>query len=162
MNALDTLLDELSRARDTLLDAIIGLDAIALDRKGVIGEWSIKNVLAHIAAWEDRLAHTLPIRMETGDLPEHMRAEVADEDAWNAKQIADREELTPEEQLIELERTRDALIAYLQTLDSAAVERPHPWQRWSGTFADFLRLVVRDHELEHAGHIRDVAARLIG
>ena len=44
--------EELSQTRAALLDTIAGLGEDALDRKGVVGEWSIKNVLAHIAAWE--------------------------------------------------------------------------------------------------------------
>jgi hypothetical protein len=31
------------------IGAIAGLDEAALDRKGVVSEWSVKNVLAHIA-----------------------------------------------------------------------------------------------------------------
>lgn len=160
MNQLDSLLEELSHTRGALLGAIAGLDAAALDRKGVVGSWSIKNTLAHIAAWEDRVAHTLPIRLATGDLPEELRAEVADEDAWNARQTAEREELTPDEQLIELERTRAALVDFLRTLDPALLDRPNPWQRWSGTLTEFLRLAIRDHEAEHLEDLHAAAQAL--
>ena len=52
MTTLSDALAEFGHTRAELLAAIGGLDEAALDRKGVIGEWSIKNVLAHIAAWE--------------------------------------------------------------------------------------------------------------
>ena len=55
-----------------------GLDEAALDRKGVIGDWSIKNVLAHIAAWEAWVVEALPTRMTTGATPEDFRRRAAD------------------------------------------------------------------------------------
>ena len=69
MTTLSDALAELGRTRAELLAAISGLDEAALDRKGVIGEWSIKNVLAHIAAWEAWVVEALPARMATGATP---------------------------------------------------------------------------------------------
>lgn len=159
---MDDLLNELNRARAALLDAIAGLDEAALDRKGMVGEWSIKNVLAHIAAWEGWLVQTLPARLATGEIPEALRAPAADEDRWNAEQVAEREELTPDEQLMELERARDALVTYLRTLDEATLERPRPWPRWQGTLREFFLRAIRDHEQEHLDDLRAAAARLAG
>ena len=157
---MNSVLNELAKERAALLETIAGLDDAALERKGVIGDWSIKNLLAHIAAWESWVVQALPVRLATGETPEHMRARLVDEDASNAEEVAEREELTPGEQLMELERTRDALIAYLRTLDEATFERRRPWSTWEGTLGEYLLASLRDHEAEHRADLRATVARL--
>ena len=68
--------------------------------------------------------------------------------------MAEREELTPSEQLIELERTREALLAELRALDAAAWERRAPWDTWEGTLAEYLRESLIVHEQEHLVEFR--------
>src|SRR5436309_1383220 len=119
MTTLSDVLAALGSTRTELLAAIGGLDEAALDRAGVVGDWSIKNVLAHIAAWEAWVVETLSVRMTTGTTPQDFRQRAADEDRFNAEEVAEREELTPDEQLMELERTRAELLAYLGGLDGA-------------------------------------------
>ena len=151
---------DLARTRAALLDVIAGLDEAALDRKGVVGEWSIKNVLAHIAAWEAWVIQALPVRLATGKTPGDFLARVQDEDRFNAEEVAEREELTPGEQLMELERTRAELLAYVAGLDAAALERAHPWDTWAGTLPEYLLAALRDHEDEHIEDLRTAAAAL--
>ena len=160
MTTLSDALAELGRTRAELLAAISGLDEAALDRTGVVGDWSIKNVLAHIAAWEAWVVEALPARMTTNTTPEDFRQRAADEDRFNAEEVAEREELTPDEQLMELERTRAELLAYLRGLDVAALERKHPWDTWAGTLPEYLLEALRDHEAEHVETLRAAAMGL--
>ena len=160
MTTLSDTLAELGRARAELLAAIGGLDETALDRTGVVGDWSIKNVLAHIAAWEAWVVEALPARMTSGTTPQDFHQRVADEDRFNAEEVAEREELTPDEQLMELERTRAELLAYLHGLDAAALERRHTWDTWAGTLPEYLLAALGDHESEHVEDLRTAAAAL--
>jgi DinB family protein len=152
--------EELERTRAALHDTIAGIDEAALDRKAVVGEWSIKNVLAHIAAWEAWVVQALPVRLATGKTPEDYLARIHDEDRFNAEEVAEREELTPSEQLIELERTREALLSELRGLDAAAWERTNLWDAWKGTLAEYLRASLIEHEQEHIEELRAAAERL--
>ena len=88
MDTLSDTLAELGRTRAELLAAISGLDEAALDRKGVVGDWSIKNVLAHMAAWEAWVVEALPARMTTRATPEDFRQRAEDEDRFNAEEVA--------------------------------------------------------------------------
>ena len=160
MTTLTDALAELGRTRAELLAAIGGLDEAALDREGLIGDWSIKNVLAHIAAWEAWVVQALPARMASGATPEDFRQRAQDEDRFNAEEVAEREELTLDEQLMELERTRAELLAYLGGLDAATLERTHPWDTWAGTLPEYLLAALRDHEAEHAEALRAVVSEL--
>ena len=154
MTTLREALAELDRTRAELLTAIDGLDEAALDRKGSVGDWSIKNVLAHIAAWEAWVVQALPARMATGTTPADFRQRIEDEDRFNAEEVAEREELTPDEQLMELERTRAELLGYVRGLDTTALERTHPWDTWAGTLPEYLLAALRDHEAEHVEELR--------
>jgi hypothetical protein len=154
MTTLHDALAALAHTRAELLIAIDGLGEAALDRKGVIGDWSVKNVLAHIAAWEAWVVQALPARMTSGTTPEDFRQRAEDEDRFNAEEVAEREELTPDEQLMELERTRAELLAYLRGLDAGALARQQPWDSWAGTLPEYLLESLRDHEAEHVEVLR--------
>jgi len=160
MTTLHNALTELARTRAELLAALGGLDEAALDRKGVVGDWSVKNVLAHIAAWEAWVVEAFPARMTTGATPEDFRQRAADEDRFNAEEIAEREELTPDEQLMELERTRAELLAYVRSLDTDVLERTQPWDSWAGSLPEYLLEALRDHEAEHVAVLRAAAVGL--
>jgi hypothetical protein len=160
MSELAQALAELERTRSELLAALAGLDEAALDRKGIVGEWSIKNVLGHIAAWEDWVVQVLPVRMSTGKTPADFRARTQDEDRFNAEEVAEREELTPGEQLMELERTRAELLAWVSGLDAGALARRQPWDTWPGTLPEYLLEALRDHEAEHIDGLREAARKL--
>lgn len=149
-----TVFEELAQARAELLALLAGQDEAALERKGLAGDWSAKNVLAHLVAWEVWVVEMLQARLGGAALPEHLRAASADADAYNAAQVAEREELTPDEQLMELERTRVELLALLRTLEPARFETPEPWPGARHSLSDYLRLILVQHEREHAAALR--------
>ena len=49
----DVLVDDMAAERAGLLLACLGLDANTLVSTPVMGEWTVKDVLAHVAAWDD-------------------------------------------------------------------------------------------------------------
>ena len=67
----------------------------------------------------------------------------------------------PGEQLMELERTRAELLAYLRGLDQPTLARAQPWDTWPGTIPDYLLVSLRDHEAEHIEALRAAAAEVI-
>src|SRR5262249_47531177 len=112
----DTVTEVLTERRQALLEAITGLSDEALDRKEAVGHWSIKNVLAHLTAWEEVVTRITPERVRSGTYPEELQAINTDEDAYNARMISAREHLTPQEQLAQLARARARLLEMVQGL----------------------------------------------
>ncbi|HEX7973077.1 MAG TPA: ClbS/DfsB family four-helix bundle protein [Anaerolineales bacterium] len=55
----DEIMDALEDEREKFLDAIDGLPDEALQEAGVVGDWSIKDVMAHLIAWETELIKLL-------------------------------------------------------------------------------------------------------
>src|SRR5579863_10480620 len=116
MSTMTDLLASLSQERAALLDAIKDLPGDFLERKGVVGEWSIKNVLGHLVAWESAVTNFLPGRIATGARPAIFALIGDDEDGWNAREVDSREHLTAREQLDEFEQSRQALLQVLRAL----------------------------------------------
>ncbi|HEY6541037.1 MAG TPA: DinB family protein [Ktedonobacteraceae bacterium] len=149
MSTMTDLFESLNRERAALLDAIKDLPGDFLERKGVVGEWSIKNVLGHLVAWESAVTDFLPERIATGARPAIFAVIGDDEDGWNARDVASREHLTPREQLDEFEQSRQALLQVLRALGEETLNRDHPWKGWDGTVAAYVLDSVGGHEDEH-------------
>ena len=156
----DDLIAALSQQRQALLDAIAGLSDDQLDRKGMVGKWSIKNALAHLTAQEEVLTRITPERLRTGAYPEELRAINADADASNARDVAAREHLSPTEQLAALAQARADLSTMIRELGDEALAREQPWPQWSGTLASYFLANVGEHEREHVEAVRVGAERL--
>lgn len=148
----------LEQERADFMAALSSASAATLERKGLVGQWSIKNVLAHLAAWELVTVQVLSERLETGKTPEIMATINADQDAWNAFQVDEVEDLSPDDQLVEFEWTRSLLLQYLASLDDATLAKAKPWSGWDGTVADYVLDAIAGHERTHAEQVRAALA----
>lgn len=55
----DEILDALEDQREAFLEAIDGLSDEQLEQPGVIGDWSIKDIMFHLTMWESELVKLL-------------------------------------------------------------------------------------------------------
>ncbi|HLE13904.1 MAG TPA: ClbS/DfsB family four-helix bundle protein [Anaerolineales bacterium] len=53
------VLSALEESREKFLDAIEGLPEEAMEEPGVVGEWSVKDILVHLTRWEAELVKLL-------------------------------------------------------------------------------------------------------
>lgn len=135
--------------RSCLLEAVDGLTAAEFDIPNVVGEWSVRQCLAHLVGWDawvlnafDRCAAGLPL----GPLPTEREINDAAPGDW-----ADR----PVTHLLRtLHSTRDELAERAGRMTDE--ERERPWiQMGEHEIAvnDLLDSLI-DHDLEHAAQIR--------
>lgn len=150
LTTADAVIEELTARRQALLESIVGLSDDQLDRKGIVGDWSIKNAVAHLVAWEEVVVRITPERARTRVKPAELQEINADEDGYNARVVASREALTPQEQLVQFAEARAKLIALIQALGDEALARSNPWPEWQGTLGAYFIAAVGDHESEHA------------
>lgn len=146
MAAMTDLARTLTREREALLGTIAWLSESALDRRGMLGDWSIKRALAHLAARERWVVATLPHLLAAGAgtaNPTH------NDCATLEAHITCYEQLSPTEQVLEMERVRDMLLALIASLGEAGLARPRPWQGWAGTVAEYILTMVYHHERAH-------------
>lgn len=95
--------------------AIAGLDEAALAEPGVVGEWSVKDLLGHVAAWEQRALEHIE-RWRRGEPP--VRAALAT-DEYNAREAERRRGWTLAEMRDDVAETRRRLRAALASIADA-------------------------------------------
>jgi hypothetical protein len=118
--------------------------------------WSIKDHVAHLSAIEEAVIAFARRILEE----ERPAADTYDVDAWNARQQAERADLTWEETLTELSATRRQLLALLEVVPEGALGRigSHPVWGEPITLGSVLRVPFR-HERSHREEIKALARK---
>ena len=139
----EQLLGELEKARSELRASYQGLSEEQMMRLGAVGEWSVKDVLSHVASWEEVVLPDLA-RLARGDTPAlvSIDLESANFDSANAVIMSQRRNLPLGQVLRELDIDRaDVMAAVGRLPDSALAE---------GQFARVLIQITAAHDREHA------------
>jgi hypothetical protein len=159
MSAQDTLIASLEDQRREIHQRLTSLPEAVLDRHGAVGEASIKNIVAQLTAWELVVVQALLEGIETGIRPPVLGEIERDWALWSAAQSAESEYLTPEDQIVEWDWARTVLLQYLRALDEATLARPHPWDGWDGTVAEYVADAILQREREQFDAIQAALAR---
>jgi len=133
-------LDRLEREWQALVNTWEGLPEDALLQPGTVGHWSVRDVMAHVATWNEEAIKALPVILEDKPLPRYMGI-----DAFNAREQERKQYLSLEQVKRETLATYNKLTDYLQNLPEAAFNRPR--------FNKRLRLDTIGHYREHAAQI---------
>jgi len=143
------LLARLDAERAGLLEQITGLDEKALTETPVLDDWTVKDLLAHVAAW-DRWELREMMRMRAGEAPD--LSAVRDMDAYNAAVVSAWRERTLTEVLAELREARAALVTWVRALPVEELFRSRRFGDEDWWFPGCLEVQWR-HDAEHAAHI---------
>lgn len=144
----DALLAELDAARDAFLEALAEVDVDLVTVPGVVEEWSVRDLIVHVAAWCEHGTSAL-------DLASSGRgAEFAysrdDTDAMNQRFALEARSITPGDALAREETAFAAFRERIVGLDRASLA-----ERLGN--GDTVEAVVRydgpEHYTEHAGHL---------
>ncbi len=140
------LLKRLENAWTAFKEPIVGLTDVQLTELGVMGAWSVKDILAHVTIWEEEALTYLPLIIQGGKPPRYsLQGGI---DVFNAKMIEQKRGLPLVEVLQALDETHHRLIEYLQRVPEAQFTQETP-------FRHRLRLDTYSHYLLHAKAIRD-------
>ncbi len=146
-----------NRAR--LLALLDGLPEEQMLIPDLIGRWSIKDLLAHLAGWEDWAVQVLTVVPPGETMPAAYAEALADFDAFNAESVAERDDYSPDEQLVELERVHEELIGMVERLGADGLAQTF---RWPGdrpsTFGQFVGIFAH-HDLQHLDDLQQAVAR---
>jgi hypothetical protein len=116
-----------------------------------IGDWSLKDIVGHVASWEAEVVAALREQSE-GQRPTLLRFDQAKLDEWNHDHVERKRDLNFWSMLEQLRGGRARLLEELGTIpdEQLAVEESIPHR---------LTLSVIDHDIEHW---HEIAARLAG
>jgi DinB superfamily len=147
------LLRSLDRAWAALKEAYAGLSDAQLTEPGVTGDWSVKDILAHVTTWEREALTHLPLITAGGRPPRYVR--YGGIDAFNAKMTEQKRGLSLSRVLTQLDDTHAHLMDFVRRTPEAHGTRDARFRRR-------LRLDTYSHYPQHAKAIREWRARRLG
>jgi hypothetical protein len=141
--------DSLARERGKLLAALEGLSEREMTRSGAVGRWSVRDVLAHLLAWEEEAVTRLDLL--AAERPQDI-ARITDEEeleAWNARAHERYAGLPLAEVMRRLAEVQGRILAGLDSLSDERLGTdagPVPVHNW-------LPDCTYAHEQEHCADI---------
>jgi uncharacterized damage-inducible protein DinB len=146
----DEVYEEIADTRQNLMELLADLPADALSSEIVVDQWTAKDILIHIIAWDEICVG--PLRVFAGG-GAFAAEPIQDHNAWNQQQVERRAGLPLEAIFKEMTRVRLELLATAQRLDESKAQTVHllPWGG-QGTAAQILSGLAW-HENEHAQEI---------
>lgn len=140
------LLKRLDTAWTDFNASYAGLPDSDLTEPGVTGDWSVKDILAHITTWEEEALKHLPHIMEGGRPPRYSTT-YGGIDAFNALMTEQKLGLSLSETRAQLDETHHQLIDFIQNVPEEHFTRETRFRRR-------LRLDTYSHYPIHAKAIR--------
>ena len=144
------LLARLTTERAGLLEQILYLDESALTQVLVSGDWPVKEILAHIAAW-DRWEERTMRSMVDGEAPDLTACH--DLAASNAAFVAPWHDCSLGEVLSEFQVARASWVAWLAGLSEEAFFQPRAYAGDDWSFHTVPLRVQWERDGEHAAQI---------
>lgn len=151
----DQFIRTLKESHQALVDFVSALQPEERTLPGAAGDWSVKDVLAHMAMWEAELIKTLfqarqgakPSTVFFKDIP------INDQNALWYTQFKDR----PFERIwSDFTIIRDQTIRQIEEYSLDELNNPnlYPWLKGKTTLASIVKQVILDHDQEHLHMLR--------
>jgi DinB superfamily len=137
---------KLEQAWAALKESYTRLSDAQLTEPGVMGEWSIKDILAHVTTWEEEALKYLPLIHTGGRPPRYIQ--FGGIDAFNAQMAEQKRDLALTDVLRQLDETHRRLLDYLHSVPEEHFTRETP-------FRHRLRLDTYSHYPLHARAIQE-------
>jgi hypothetical protein len=106
------LLDDIEKTWTAFQASYEGLTPGQMQQPGVAGEWSVRDIFAHVTTWEEESLKHLPL-IAAGERPGRYKELYGGIDAFNAQMTAAKRELPLDEVLRQLEATHGRLVEYI-------------------------------------------------
>lgn len=146
---VDSLVTQLDASRQAFLDALESVDADLVAVPGVMDDWSVRDIVVHVAAWSEHAARALELA-QSGRGAEFDYS-TAQTDAMNASILEEARRTSPS---AALEREDAAFAAFRERL--AGLD-PTLLSLRLGNGDSVEEVIVYDgpdHYAEHTGHLR--------
>ncbi len=144
----DAAIHALRTGRRDLQDALADLTEEDYARPNAAGKWSLQDVLAYIAAWDEEIVRVLQTFHLSESIYTYVISDRNDFAAWNEEQVTRRRVQTPAQTLSEFEGARRDLIQVVEGLTDAVLNRSR-MTAW-GKAATGFELLALQAERDHA------------
>ncbi len=140
------LLQRLDTAWGAFEESYAGLSDAQLMKPGVTGDWSVRDILAHVSTWEEEALTHLPLILE-GGAPPRYSVRYGGIDAFNARMTEQKASLSLAAVRRQLDGTHRRLIDFVRRTPEDQLSRETRFRRR-------LRLDTYGHYPLHAEAIR--------
>ncbi|MDT8306624.1 MAG: maleylpyruvate isomerase N-terminal domain-containing protein [Anaerolineae bacterium] len=150
MNAVDIL----KYGHLTFQGALARVPIEAWHAGGVCGVWSVKDIIAHLASYEELLADILGIFLGDEEAP-HLQHYLELGPPFNDIAVAARQALSAEQALAEYNQHHTAVMRRIPQIPMARCYQPGtlPWYGAEYALDDFLVYQYYGHKREHSAQI---------
>ncbi len=107
------LLKRLDKAWEAFKESYTGLSDSELMEPGVTGDWSVRDIIAHVTRWEEEALTHLPLILDGGKPPRYS-VTYGGIDAFNAQATEQKRNLSLSEVLRQQDDTHRRLIDFIQ------------------------------------------------
>jgi hypothetical protein len=147
---IERVFRRLDNAWSAFKDSYTGLPDARLLEPGVVGDWSVKDILAHVNTWEDEALKYLPVILQGGKPPRYVA--YGGIDAFNAQMTEQKRDFSLPQVRRLLDETHSRLVELIRTA-------PEDQLVGDTRFRRRLRLDTYGHYPQHAEAIREWRAR---
>ena len=148
------LLKKIDEAWMLIKGAYDGLSDAQLTKPGVTGNWSVKDILAHVTIWEEEALKHLPL-IVAGGTPPRYSVQYGGIDAFNTLMLESKKSLSLSQVLSQLDETHRRLVNFVQSVPEEQFVRETRFRRR-------LKLDTYSHYALHAQMIRTWREKLSG
>lgn len=146
-NRRDRLLRNVAQDWASFQESLSALPDAAYSEPGVVGHWSLRDLLVHITSWEEEALKAIPVILEGRRLPRYSQLYGGIE-AFNAKTQAANEGMDLSQVRSNMWSVHRQLVSQLGTLPEEALIS-------GGRLARRLRQDTYEHYREHACQVID-------
>ncbi len=131
------LLQKVDDAWASFKASFAGLSDAGFEKPGALGEWSVKDILGHVTAWEEESLKHLPVILE-GKRPPRYKDVYGGIDAFNARTAEEKRSLPLADALKQLDEIHARLVAYLGSApDEEFVQTRFRWRIYWDTYGHY-------------------------
>lgn len=146
---VEPLLDRLDAGRQAFIDALEAVDADLVTVPGVMEDWSVRDIVVHVAAWCEHATHALELAV--AGRGHEFAYSTAETDAMNVRILEEAGRTSPSAALEREAAAFSAFREHVAGLDSALL----PLQLGNGdTVSEVIAYDGPDHYAEHTEHLR--------
>ncbi len=154
-----SILNEMRTNYAALEETLTPLDEAQLTTKGVIPDWSIKDVLAHIASWHHRLLTWLGAAIRNEEPTISGPDNVEEMDALNAQFYQENKSRPLDEVLTGFRTTYQQIMDIIQAMHEEDLINPHRFTWTEGK--PLWHLVAGDTYEHYQEHTRQIQEWLV-
>lgn len=152
MNQRQKVLGRLDKSWSEFKESYAGLSQTGMLKSGVVGKWSIRDIIVHVTSWEEEALKHLPVILQ-GGRPRRYSVLYGGIDAFNAMITENRKNLSFREVLRQQDFVHRQLVELIESV-------PEEHLGGETKFRHRLRLDTYGHYRKHAAAIRNWRERI--